>query len=176
MSKINDLDITGIVEARSGNILGDAHEHFVVAIMMRLGLEVAITELSAGPYDCLVFAYTAPPTECSNPPKELLTVQVKTASNSVPLTGGSRAGVDRVYNTEETQSKTYKYTSDIVDLIMGVDRETLDIYIIPALYVEFWGSSKALSKLQPLKNNWDILLNWNHDYLEELRLTLPDFK
>jgi hypothetical protein len=29
-----------------------------------------------------------------------------------------------------------------------------------------------LSKLEPLRNNWEILLNWNDEYLSELEKKL----
>ncbi|MFW6008941.1 MAG: hypothetical protein ACOCP8_06725 [archaeon] len=176
MNEITDLDVTGLVSKKSGNILGDAHEHFVVAVMMRLGFEVAITELSAGPYDCLIVVYNDFYNQKHDSSKDLLRVQIKTARKSLPLTGGGRAGIDRIYNTDETEDKTYKYTSDIVDLIIGVDKYTLDIYIVPAIYAEEWGSSKSLNLLQPLKNKWNILLNWNSDYINKLKYELPDFK
>lgn len=171
---ITDLDVTGLVEKRSGNILGDAHEHFVVAILMRLGFEVSITELSAEPYDCIVFAFDKPPSEGGE--KFALTTQVKTCTNSISLTGGTRAGVDRIYDAEETEDKSYKYTPDIVDLLIGVDKENIDLYLLPAFFTTDWGKSKSLNKIEPLKNNWDVLINWNTEFLEDLKYDLPDFE
>ena len=53
--------------------------------------------------------------------------------------------------------KEYKYTTEHCDLIIGVDVKTLDLYLVPTKFTERWGKSKAVSTLEPLKNNWDIL-------------------
>lgn len=56
MPSIFDLDITGRIAKLGGNILGDAHEHYVTAILMRLGFDVAISCLSSSPYNLLITA------------------------------------------------------------------------------------------------------------------------
>ena len=176
---INDVDVTGLVDIKSNSILGPAHEHFVVSILMRLGFQVALTEVSGSSYDCIIEGYSQPPKKedlFSFENKDLLRGQIKTARNSISFTGGGRGGVDREYNTEETENKVYKYSSANVDILIGVDPTELDLYLVPVKYIDEWGKSKAISKMQSLKNNWDILINWNDNYIGDLKTELPDFQ
>jgi hypothetical protein len=39
--------------------------------------------------------------------------------------------------------------------------------------IERVGKSKSTRELQALKNNWDILLNWNENFLISLQSSLP---
>ncbi len=78
--------------------------------------------------------------------------------------------MDREY---KSGVKEYKFTTEHNDLLIGVDPETLDLYLIPTLLTEEWGKGRAVSKLKPLKNNWDILLNWNDEFLRKLQKQLP---
>lgn len=161
MGKLLDIDITGLVKQKSGAPLGDAHELFARAIMMRLGLEAGKADLSGSAYDVVVVGM-----DKINGQKKFLRVQVKTVDNSLNLTGGGRGGIDRNYVSDV---KVYKYSTEHSDLIFGIDKNKLDIYVVPTLFLDLWGKSVAKSKIQPLKNNWEILLNWNDSYLAELK-------
>lgn len=160
MGKLQDIDITGLIKKKSGAPLGDAHELLVRAIMMRLGLEVGKVDLSSGAYDVIIAGMDNPKGK-----KLFLRLQVKTITNSLPLKGGSRAGVDRTY---KSGVKTYKYTIEHSDIILGIDKKTLDIYVVPTCFCGLWGSSISKNRIQLLKNNWDILINWNKKYLNNL--------
>lgn len=164
MGRVGDIDVTGLIKKKSGAPLGDAHELFVRGILMRLGFEVGKVDLSSGPYDLIVAAYVEPDKE-----KKFLKAQIKTVTGSLSLTGGGRAGIDREY---KSSVKTYKYSEKETDLILGVDRASLDIYIFPAMFAPKYGSSVAKKKIAVCKNNWDILLNWNRDYLSEIEKRL----
>jgi len=161
MGKITDLDITGLIQKKSGNPLGDAHELFVRAIMVRLGLEAGKADLSSSAYDVLIAGMNK-----ADSKKYFLRVQVKTIVHSLTLTGGSRGGVDRDYISDE---KIYKYSIEHSDLIFGVDTNTLDIYVVPTRFLGMWGKSVSINKIQILKNNWEILVNWNDSYLARLK-------
>lgn len=162
MGNLFDLDITGLIKKKSGAPLGDAHELFVRAIMVRLGLEAGKADLSSSPYDVITVGFVNPDGE-----KRILRVQVKTiGENSLPLTGGSRSGVDREYISRE---KVYKQSPEHSDLVFGVDKKTLDIYVVPTSFLDMWGDSISKNKIQVLKNNWDILINWNPSYLTQLK-------
>jgi hypothetical protein len=78
--------------------------------------------------------------------------------------------VDRYYRSGV---KEYKYSEKDHDLIIGVQVETLDLYLVPTRFISKWGKSRSVNKLQVLKNNWDILLNWNDEFLSELETKLP---
>ncbi len=60
---------------------------------------------------------------------------------------GIRAGTDRICFPEV---KGYKYTPKHNDLIIGVDRATLDLYLVPTRYIDRWGNSVSKQKLQVL--------------------------
>jgi len=161
MGNISDINVTELEKGKISANLGDAHEHIVAGILIRLGFDVGIVDVHGTPYDLMIVAFKIPKGE-----KTVLRAQVKTASGSISFVGGSRGGVDRTY---KSGVKTYKYNAEHSDLILGIDKDTLDIYVIPTRFIESWGTSKATSKIQPLKNNWDILLNWNDSYLDDLK-------
>jgi hypothetical protein len=159
MGKITDLNITGLDPAKHAALLGDAHEMIVAGLLTRLGFEVGLISAKGGPYDLWVISYERPRGEIRP-----LRVQVRTVSKggSIKFIGGVRAGVNRYYRAGV---KEYKYTEQDHDLMIGVDRDTLDLYLVPTRFLSKWGKSRTIRKLQPLKNNWDILLNWNDDFL-----------
>ena len=164
MGKIFDIDITGLIKAKSGAPLGDAHELFVRAIMIRLGLEAGKADLSGSAYDVIVVGRSKPDGE-----KKFLRVQVKTITTSLIFTAGVRGGIDREYKSDV---KAYKYSTSTADLIFGVDRDELSIYIVPTMLLDLWGQSISKNKIKVLKNNWNILLNWNKEYLMDLKKTV----
>lgn len=167
MGDIKDVDLTGEITKKAGAPLGDAHELFVRAIMMRLGFEVGKVDLSSGPYDLILAAHTKPGGE-----KLFLRVQIKTISGtSLTLGGGSRGGVDREY---KSGVKTYKYSEEHNELIFGVDKENFDIYVFPTRFASKYGTSISKNKLGICKNNWDILMNWNEEYLKKIEKQLKD--
>jgi hypothetical protein len=160
MGKITDLNITKKLKGKFEALLGDAHQYIVAGILIRLGFTVSLVALKGEPFDLIIFAYEKPqgreiPLRC----------QVRASRNSVKFTAGTRGGVDRIY---KPGIKKYKYTPEHNDLIIGIDIKTLDLYLVPTRFITNWGESRAFSKLQPLKNNWDILLNWNDEYLSKL--------
>jgi len=164
--KVTDLNITGKNPNAFAALLGDAHEFLVTGILIRLGFDVGTMQVKGVAYDLWLFAYENP-----NGRKVSLRVQTKTASDSgsIKFTGGSRGGVDRIYIPHV---KEYKYTTEHNDLIIGVDKHTFDLYLIPTRFIEKWGKSRSIRKMQALKNNWDILLNWNDDFREKLEASL----
>jgi len=167
MGKITDLNVVGLDPAKHAARLGDAHEMIVAGILIRLGFEVGLICAKGGPYDLWLIAYERPGGSIKP-----LRVQVRTISKdkTIKFTGGTRGGVNRIYIPGV---KKYKYSEKDNDLIIGVDPETLDLYLIPTRFIEKWGESRSIKKLQPLKNNWDLLLNWNDEFLAELEKSLP---
>jgi hypothetical protein len=130
---------------------------------MRLGLEVGKVDLSSSAYDIILRALDG------HGQKLFIKVQVKTVDKSLPLTAGSRGGVDRTY---KASVKVYKYSLKDADLILGIDKQSLDIYVVPVLFTLNLGGSISKGKLSGLKDNWDILLNWNPTYLNDLKKRL----
>src|SRR3989304_6890455 len=95
MPSIFDLDITGRIKKLAGNILGDAHEHFVTAILMRLGFDVSVASVKGTPYDLLITCYE----NGVGSPEQIIKAQVKTCDKSIGFIGGVRGGVDREYKS-----------------------------------------------------------------------------
>lgn len=167
MGSIYDINLTGLDRGKMAANLGDAHEHIVIGILIRLGFDVGIVDVSGTKYDLLVIVFEKPPPDGK---KTILRVQVRTASKNVSFIGGGRGGIDREY---KSGVKTHKFTTEHSDLILAIDKSSFDVYVIPTEFLSNWGSSKAISKMQPLKNNWDILLNWNYNFLKSLESKLP---
>ena len=159
---ILDLDATGLISQKSGNPLGDAHELIARGVLMRLGFTVGSIDLSSGASDLFLEVYhnhANDPTDT-----ELIGVQVKTISDtSLPLTAGGRGGVDREYKSDV---KVYKYTSDHIGLILGIKKDSLDFYLLPSRFLEYYRSSVSVNKIEVVKNNYQVLLNWNDHYMD----------
>lgn len=168
MSDILDLNVTKTEKAKFSSNLGTAHEFLVTGILMRLGFDVSVSSVKGGPYDLLVTVYYNGPG--SN--RRVIRAQTKTCTEggSIKFTGGIRGGVDRDYRsgTKQLVDKSYKYSEEDNDLIIGVDKKSLDLYLIPTRFLKSFGKSKSIKKLAVLKNNWSLLLNWRDDFLEEL--------
>lgn len=162
MSSIFDFDITGRVKKSGGSLLGPAHEHIVTGILIRLGFDVTPIGRLGVPYDLLIKAYENGPQS-----KEvILRAAVRTCDKSISFTAGSRGGIDRTY---KSGVKEYRYSEQHNDIIIGVDKYTLDLYLVPTRFVENFGTgSKSLRQLALLKNNWHIRLNWRGDYIESI--------
>jgi len=167
LPSVTDLNITETEEGKFASNLGTAHEFLVTAILMRLGFDVSVSSVKGGPYDLLITVYEEGP--FSN--HHIIRGAVKTASKTgdVRFTAGQRAGVNRIY---VPGVKKYKYGLEHNDLVIGVDRFTLDLYLIPTRFLEKFGDTRRLTRLQPLRNNWDILLNWNEEFLDDLEKQL----
>jgi hypothetical protein len=168
LGKITDQNITGKEKGAFAADLGASNEFIVTGILIRLGFDVGVMQVSRSPYDLWLFAYKEPKGE-----QIPLRVQIKTVSGSrsIKLGGGTRGGVDREYKSDV---KEYKYTTEHNDLIVGVEKSTLDLYLVPTEFTKDWGKSKSVNKLQILKNNWDLLLNWNDGYLASLKSKLEE--
>ena len=161
MGKLYDLNLTKMNESKFAATLGDAHEHIVLGLLVRAGFEVGKVDVSSTPYDLIVCGYT----NKKKTVKKFLRIQVKTIRDSLTLKGGSRAGQDRTY---KSGVKTYKYTTEHNDIMIGIDKANLDLYIVPTIITMKFNASVSKSKLKHFKNNWDIFLNWNGKYLKKL--------
>jgi len=167
MGKITDLNIVGLDPGKHAALLGDAHELIVAGILIRLGFEVGLISAKGGAYDLWVIAYENPGGNIKP-----LRVQIRTVApgKGIKFVGGIRAGINRIYIRGV---KEYKYTEKDNDLIIGIDPKTLDLYLLPTRFISRWGKSRSIRKLHPLRNNWEILLNWNNEFLNKLEKQLP---
>jgi len=127
------------------SVNGNSDEMIGVGRCMKAGFPCSRVDVTNAKYDAIV--------DIGN--GRLLRVQIKgTSGGSVSFTGGGRSGqqINRA-----VASRTYKYTKDDIDLILAVDSNNGDCYIIPIEDIAKWGGTKALSKLSKYKENWDIL-------------------
>lgn len=162
---VKEINIVRMEKGLFSSILGEAHQHIVAGVLLWLGFFIAAAPIRTGAYDLILIAYT----DREKSPKEtrLLRVQCKTVKENLRLIGGVRAGIDRDYL--RPSPKEYKYTEEHNDLIIGVDMDTLDLYVVPTRFLNLWGKSVSKRRIQLLKNNFNILLNWRDDYLDEIR-------
>lgn len=129
-------------------INGNADELIAIGKCIKAGFACSKVEVTNGRYDAVI----DPGGE--NP--RLLRVQIKGAgTGSVGFTGGGRSG-EQI--SREAKSRVYKYTSKDCDILIAVDSNNGDCYIIPIEDIQQWGTTKSLSRLQEYKENWELLL------------------
>lgn len=137
---------------RQASIKGFANESRLLAALLERGFNASMVDLPLSTYDIVV--------ELNR--DDMIRVQVKTLKgNSVPFTGGGRAGVDRTY---KSSVKEYTHSTKTCDVVVGV-RSTRDngdvnvnFYFVPTIYIEhIKQKSKAVGMIPFCKNNWSIL-------------------
>ncbi len=140
-------------------ISGFAHEHIAVGILMKRYGNVSLVDLPLSPYD-IVIVYKRGEKE------DIVRAQVKTAQKHISFTGGTRGGVDRTY---KSGVKTYTQSTETCDVVIGLHpyNGSFDLYFVPTILIEKLGqSSISLSKIEALKNNYEILDNCkNHTFV-----------
>lgn len=141
-------------KGRQASIEGFANEHIVAGLLMKKYQNVSLVDLPLSPYDIIIVRKLEVGGE------DIIRAQVKTARTSVNFTGGARGGVDREY---KSGVKTYTQSPETSDIIIGLkplENRAFDMYFIPTILIEIWGTkSKGLGTIEPLKNNYYILEN-----------------
>lgn len=136
---------------RDAAISGFAHEHIVAGILMKRYGNVSLVDLPLSPYDIIVVFKT-------EQGEDIIRAQIKTAQKSVSFTGGGRGGVDREYVSD---IKVYKQSTKTCDMVIGVhpnEDNSHDLYFVPTTLIEYLSQKNiSLSKIQTLKNKYDIL-------------------
>lgn len=139
-------NLTGMEQGKFRTINGNADELIGIGRCIKAGFPCSKVETTNGRYDAVIDPGNG---------KRLLKVQIKGSGNgSVGFTGGGRSGQQI---SREVASRTYKYTKDDCDLILAVDSNNGDCYIIPIEDIQQWGTSKNLGRLQTYKENWQLL-------------------
>lgn len=140
-------NITNIDDGIFRTINGNSDEMIAIGRCMKAGFPCSRVDITNGRYDAIVDVNGI----------KLLRIQIKgTSTGNLSFTGGGRSG--QQINRDVAQ-RTYKYTKEDCDLILGIDGKNGDCYIIPVEDLERWGNTKALSRLQDYKENWDVLKN-----------------
>jgi len=138
-------NLTNIDEGIFRSINGNADEMIAVGRCMKAGFPCSRADVTNGRYDAIVDVGNG----------NLKRIQVKgTSGGSVSFLGGGRSG-QQISRT--ASQRTYKYTSNDCDIILAVDGRNGDCYIIPIDDISSFGKSKALSRLQAYKEDWNKL-------------------
>ena len=138
-------NITGIDGGIFRSVNGNSDEMIGVGRCMKAGFPCSRVDVTNAKYDAIIDVGNG----------KLLRIQIKgTSGKSVSFTGGGRSGqqINRAI-----ASRTYKYTKADIDLILAVDSNNGDCYIIPVEDTAEWGNTKSLSALQDYKENWEML-------------------
>lgn len=150
MDEKNNLDRNEL--GKKAAVDGFAHELILTGILMKRYLNVSLVDLPLSEYDILVVFKN------ENEEEIFIRVQSKTATKSVKFTGGTRGGVDREYKSDV---KKYTQSPKTADVVIGVtpnENGAFDLYIVPTVLIEFFGTeSKSIGQLQALKNNFEML-------------------
>jgi len=138
---------------RRASIDGFANEKIACGILMKKYGNVSQVDLPLSPYDIIIAR------KMEDDSEDIIRIQVKTASKSLSFTGGSRGGVDRTYKSGE---KTYVQTPKHSDCMLGVhfSNDEPELFFFPTLLISVLGQkSISINKMQPLKNNYEMLEN-----------------
>ena len=142
------INITNIEQGLFRPMNGNADELIAVGRVIKAGFHCSRVDVTNAKYDAIVDIGGY---------QKLLRIQIKgTGNNSLNFTGGTRSGQQI---SRQAENRKYKYTKKDCDLIIGVDSNNGDCYIIPVEDLENWGENKSLNKLQDYKENWEILIN-----------------
>jgi len=134
------------------SVNGFAHEHIVAGILMKRYKNVSLVDLPLSPYD-IIIVFKKPDGK-----EDILRAQVKTASNRISFTGGTRGGVDRMYISGVKEYKQSTKTSDVVIGLHPRGLDSFDLYFIPTILIERLSQkSISLNKVESFKNNYEIL-------------------
>lgn len=99
---------------------GNADEMIAIGRVIKAGFPCSRVDVTNAKYDAIVDIGGC---------QKLLRIQIKgTGTDSIGFTGGYRSGKQI---SREAPSRTYKYTEKDCDLIIGIDTNNGECYIIP---------------------------------------------
>lgn len=122
---------------------------------------VSLVDLPLSPYDIVIVFKEKDETE------NIIRAQVKTASENIKFTGGTRGGVDRTYKSGVKEYTQSTKTSDVIIGLHPTGQDSFELYFVPTILVEhLYQKSISLNRIAPLKNNYEILEKCkNKDYI-----------
>ena len=143
------INITDIESGVFRTMNGNADEMIAVGRVIKAGFPCSRVDVTNAKYDAIVDIGGY---------QKLLRIQIKgTSGGSINFIGGTRSGQQI---SRQAESRAYKYTEKDCDLIIGIDSNNGDCYIIPIEDIEQWGNTKSLNLLQEYKENWKILIDF----------------
>jgi len=147
------INLTKIEKGIFRTMNGNADEMIAIGRVIKAGFPCSRVDVTNARYDAVVDIGGS---------KTLLRIQIKgTSTKSLDFTGGGRSGEQINRNVP---SRKYKYSSKDCDLIIGIDTNNGECYIIPIKDIELYGKTKKLSKLEKYKENWQILIDLVQNY------------
>ena len=122
---------------------------------------VSLVDLPLSPYDIVIVFKEKDGTE------NIIRAQVKTASENIKFTGGTRGGVDRTYKSGVKEYAQSTKTSDAIIGLHPTGQDSFELYFVPTILVEHLSQkSISLNRIASLKNNYEILEKCkNKDYI-----------
>lgn len=142
------INLTNIDSGIFRTMNGNADEMIAIGRVIKAGFPCSKVDVTNAKYDAIVDLGGC---------KKLLRIQIKgTGGGSIYFTGGYRSGQQINRNVP---SRAYKYSDKDCDLIIGINTNTSECYIIPIQDIKDWGNSKSLNQLSEYKENWQILIN-----------------
>jgi len=146
---------------KQASVDGFAHEHITVGILMKKYQNVSLVDLPLSTYDIIIVFKDQEGKE------DIIRAQVKTAKKSISFKGGTRGGVDRQYISGVKEYTQSTKTSDVVIGLNPLGNNKFALYFVPTLLIEELNQkSISLNKVEPLKNNYEILENCkNKDFV-----------
>jgi len=146
------INLTNIDSGIFRTMNGNADEMIAIGRVIKAGFPCSRVDVTNAKYDAIVDIGGC---------QKLLRIQIKgTGTDSIGFTGGYRSGKQI---SREAPSRTYKYTEKDCDLIIGIDTNNGECYIIPIADIEQWGNTRKLVNLQDYKENWNILIELAKD-------------
>lgn len=140
-----EKNVTNLEKGIYRTINGNSDELIAIGRCIKAGFACSQVAITNARYDAVIDTGKG----------KLLRVQIKgTSGKTLNFTGGGRSGQQI---SRSVKQRTYKYTAKDCDLILGVDSNNGDCYVIPIKDLENFGNTKALKKLEHYKNNWGIL-------------------
>jgi hypothetical protein len=125
---------------------GNSDELIAIGRAIKAGYIVSKVENTNSKYDAVI--------DPGNN-KKLLRVQIKGSSDGkVSFTGGGRSGA-QISRTVGSREK--KYTVDDCDIILAINSNDGECYIIPVVDITNFGKSKSLKSLEKYKENWGLI-------------------
>ncbi len=148
MSKKWTVNLTNKDKGIFRTMNGNSDEFIAIGRAIKAGFACSKVDITNAKYDAVI--------DISGKKTKLLRIQIKgTSTGTLNFEGGVRSGKQF---DKRAKKRNYKYTKKDCDIILGIDSNNGDCYIIPVEDIQKWGITKPLSKLEKYKENWNYFL------------------
>ena len=148
MSKKWTINITNKSQGIFRTMNGNSDEFIAIGRIIKAGFACSKVDITNAKYDAVI--------DISGQKTKLLRIQIKgTKTGALSFQGGVRSGKQF---DKKAKSRAYIYSKKDCDIILGVNSNNGDCYIIPVEDIQEWGISRPFSKLEKYKENWGYFL------------------